>query len=161
MSRRVNAMIETAMFIPLFVVLLVGTAEVGRVTYTYYSAQKALYNIARMAATRQGANLCDAGDPELVTIKNWALTGNSEGGEALIRGLTPDLVQVRVERLDGESLGECDCSLEGCDVGQGGRAADFVVVSVPDGFNVTVTIPYLLQQVITFQPSVRVPGGVT
>lgn len=158
---RGNAMIETAMFIPLFVLLLVGTAEVGRVTFVYYQAQKSLYGIARMAGTRNGAYLCNPDDPEYLTIKNFVLTGNSEGGDALVTGLTPEVVQVRMERQEAGSdiLGECECTLEGCDASQGGRSPDFIVVSVPDGFQVTVTIPYLLQQVIVFRPTVRVPYG--
>jgi hypothetical protein len=154
-------MIETAMYVPLFILLLMGTAEVGRVTYVYYQVQKSLYGIARIAGTRNGANLCDNADPELLTIKNFVLTGTSEGGEPLITGLTPELVQVRVERQESGSdiLGECECSLTGCDPSQGGRAPDFIVVSVPDGFQVNITIPYLLQQAIVFRPTVRVPHG--
>jgi hypothetical protein len=138
-----------------------GTAEVGRVTYIYYQAQKSLYGIARIAGTRNGANLCDAADPEWLTVKNFVLTGSSEGGEPLITGLTPEMVQVRLERRESESdiLGECECSLTGCDSSQGGRAPDFIVVSVPDGFRVNVTIPYLVQQPIVFRPTVRVPHG--
>jgi hypothetical protein len=154
-------MIETAMFIPLFIILLVGTAEVARVTYVYYSAHKALYTIARMVGTRNGAQLCDPGDAEVVSIKNFALTGNSEGGDPIVSGLTPDIVQVRVERQESGSdiLGECECSLTGCDTSQGGRAPDFIVVSVPDGFSVRVTLPYLVQESIVFRPTIRVPQG--
>ena len=160
-NRRGNAMIETALFIPLFIILLMGTAEIARVTYVYYSAHKALYSIARMIGTRNGASLCDPGDPEIVSIKNFALTGNSEGGDAIITGLTPEIVQVRVERQEAGSdiLGECECSITGCDTSQGGRPPDFVVVSVPDGFSVNVTLPYLLQEVIVFRPTIRVPHG--
>jgi hypothetical protein len=159
--RRGNAMIETAMFLPLFIILLMGMAEIGKVTYVYYSAHKALYSIARMIGTRNGANLCDEGDAEMLSIKNFALTGNSEGGDAIIRGLTPEIVQVRIERQESGSdiLGECECSLTGCDVSQGGRPPDFIVVSVPDGFSVNVTLPYLLQEVIVFRPTIRVPHG--
>jgi hypothetical protein len=159
--RRGNAMVETAMFLPLFVILLMGMAEIAKVTYIYYSAHKALYNIARMVGTRNGVNLCDEGDAELVSIKNFALTGNSEGGTAIVHGLTPEIVQVRIERQESGSdiLGECECSLEGCDPSQGGRPPDFVVVEVPDGFQVSVTLPYLIQEVIVFRPTVRVPNG--
>ena len=159
--RRGNAMIETAMFLPLFILLLVGMTQIARVTYVYYSAHKALYSIARMVGTRNGANLCDEGDAEMVSIKNFALTGNSEGGDPMISGLTPDSVQVRIERQEAGSdiLGECECSLTGCDVSQGGRPPDFIVVSVPDGFGVTVTLPYLLTETIIFRPTIRVPHG--
>ena len=161
MRRRGNAFIETAMFVPLLVLLLVGMSEIARVTYVYYSAQKALYGLARLVATRQGANLCDEADAEMVMAKNFALTGSSEGGDPLINGLSPNLVQVRLERQESgsDAIGQCECSLTGCDVVNGARPPDFVVVTVPDGFNVTLTIPYLMQETVTFRPSVRVPYG--
>jgi hypothetical protein len=159
--RKGNAMIETAMFVPLFILLLVGTVELARVSWIYFQAQKTLYNLGRLLGTRQGANLCDSADAEVVSARNFALTGSSEGGEPLIRGLTADVISVRLERQEAnsESATECACSLEGCDTGQGGRGPDFIVVSVPEGFPVPVSIPYLLPQTITMRLSVRVPYG--
>jgi hypothetical protein len=154
-------MIETAMFVPIFILLLAGTVEIARVTWVYFQAQKTLYNLGRVLGTRQGANLCDSSDPEVVNARNWALTGSSEGGDPLIRGLTPEAVNIRLERQEanGESVAECACSLEGCDAGQGGRGPDFIVVSVPDGFQVPVNIPYLMPQTISLRLRVRVPYG--
>lgn len=159
--RRGNAMIETAMFVPLFILLLVGTVEIARVTFIYYSVHKIVYNAARLISTRMGANLCDEGDSEVTAAKNFATTGLSEGGEPIVTGLTADMLRVRVERQETGSdiLGQCECSLTGCDAGAGGRPPDFVVVSVPDGFTIRVTIPYLLTESIVFRPSVRVPAG--
>ena len=159
--QRGNALIETAMFVPILVLLLMGMAVFGRVTYVYYSVEKALYNIARYIGTQTGANLCDASDPDVLYAKNWALTGSGDGGQPIIAGLSPDIVQVRVERQAAGSdfLGECDCSLTGCDTGAGGRPPDFLVVSVPDGFPMQITLPYLVTQTILFHPTVRVPFG--
>lgn len=161
--RRGNAMLETAMFVPLLVLLMVGMAELGRVTYVYYTLQKTLYNVARLVGTRQGANLCDENDPEILTVKNWAVSGSSEGGDPILAGLTADLIRVRIERQEPTSdiLGECECSLTGCDASQGGRPPDFIVVSIPDGFPVRITLPYLLQDSILVRPTVRVPYGGT
>lgn len=160
-GRNGNALIETAMFVPLLVLLLVGTAELGRVTFLYYQVHKTLYGLARLVATRQGANLCDAADAEVTAVKNFALTGTSDGSEPLITGLTGDLVRIRVERQEADSaiLSECECSLTGCDISQGGVQPQFIVISVPDGFPVQVNIPYLLQQTVTFRPTIRVPAG--
>jgi hypothetical protein len=161
--RRGSAIIETAMFVPFFIILIVGMAEIARVTYVYYSVHKTLYNLARFIGTRQGVNLCDQGDAEIQSAKNWALTGSSGGGEPLITGLQPDMVQVRVERQETGSdiLGECECSISGCDAAVGGRPPDFVVVSIPEGFPISVGLPYLTRETITFRPSVRVPYGGT
>jgi hypothetical protein len=163
-SQRGNAIIETAMFVPVFIILLVGMAEIARVTYVYYTLQKTLYNLARFIGTRQGVNLCDQGDPELQTAKNWAVTGSSSGGDPILAGLQPEMIQVRVERQEPGSdiLGECDCgSIGGCNAGLGSRPPDFVVVSVPDGFAVNILLPYLASQTVTFRPTVRVPFGGT
>jgi hypothetical protein len=163
MRRRGSVAVETAMFVPFFIILIVGMAEIARVTYVYYSVHKTLYNLARFIGTRQGLNLCDQGDPEIQSVKNWALTGSSGGGEPLITGLQPDMVQVRVERQETGSdiLGECECSVTGCDAAAGGRPPDFIVVSIPEGFPISVGLPYLTRETITFRPSVRVPYGGT
>jgi hypothetical protein len=159
--QRGNSLIETAMFVPLFILLLVGTSQIGRATFLYYQAHKTLYGLARLLATRQGANFCDGGDAEVLAIKNFALAGTSDGGDPLITGLTPDMVNIRLERQEADSaiLSECACELTGCDISLGGTQPQYIVVSVPDGFPVTITIPYLLQQTVQFHPTVRVPMG--
>ena len=50
-ARRGNAMIETAMFVPIFILLLAGTVEIARVTWVYFQAQKTLYNLGRVLGT--------------------------------------------------------------------------------------------------------------
>ena len=81
-NERGNSLIETLMFMPLFILLLVGMVEIARVTFVYYQVHKALYGMARLLATRQGANLCDGGDAEVLSVKNFMLAGSSDGGEA-------------------------------------------------------------------------------
>ncbi len=159
--QRGNAVIETAMIVPILIVLLVGTAEIGRVTYVYFTVHKELYNLARLVATTQGANLCDSADQAVIAAKNFALSGSSDSNQPIVAGLTADIVQIRLERLEtgADILSECDCSLTGCDTAQGGQPPQYVVVSIPDGFPVQVSIPYLLTQTVTFRPSVRVPFG--
>jgi Flp pilus assembly protein TadG len=158
---RGNSAIETAMFMPLFILLLVGTYQFGRATFLYYQVHKTLYGVARLVATRQGANLCDGGDAEVLAAKNLAISGSSDGTQPLITGLTSDQVSIRLERQEADSaiLSECECSLTGCDISLGGRQPEYVVVSMPEGFPVQITIPYLLQQTVTFRPTVRVPMG--
>lgn len=162
MKRRGSSLLETAMFVPVLILLLVGMAEIGRVTYVYYTLHKTLYNVARLVGTRPGANLCDAGDAEVLSAKNWAVSGAGDGsGQPILNNLTAELISIRVERQEPDSdfLGECECSLSGCDIGAGGRSPDFVVASIPDGFPVSITIPYLTVQTVVFRPTVRVPFG--
>ena len=164
MSRRSgNSLLETAMFVPVLMLLLVGMVEFARVTYTYYTLHKTLYTLARYLGTRLGANLCDAGDAEVASAKEYALTGATDGtAESFLPGLTTDMIQVRVERATGGSeIGECECSVTGCDAGAGGRPPDFIVVSIPDGYSVRLSFPYMTAETILLRPTVRVPFGGT
>ena len=109
-------------------------AELGRVTYVYYTLHKTLYTLARYLGTQQGGVLCDDGDYVVQSAKAYAISGNTDGsGEATLQGLTADMIQVRLERYDPQSasLGQCECSITGCDAASGGTAPDFIAVSMP------------------------------
>lgn len=150
------------MFVPVLVLLLMGMTELARITYLYYSLHKTLYTVARYIGTQQGANFCDAQDAIVQAGKNYAVTGSADaGGTSLIANLTPDMIQVRVERVspDTQEIGDCECSLTGCDIGAGGRPADYIVVSIPDGYSIRPLIPYLSTEPIVFKPRVMVPVG--
>lgn len=162
MKRRGSTIMETILFLPLLLLLLMGTVELGRLTYTYYSIYKALYTLARQAGTAQGANFCDDEDAVLQAVKNFVLTGTEDAsGEPLIRELTPDRVRIRIERYNPETggLDECSCGVPGCDTGNGGLAPDYIVVSLPDGYPFQLRIPYLNLSPLLLRPQVRVPFG--
>ncbi|MGH9721481.1 MAG: TadE/TadG family type IV pilus assembly protein [Bryobacteraceae bacterium] len=163
-SRRGNALLETALFIPILVTLLVGMVQIGKVTYVYYTLRKTLYTAARFAGVQQGVNFCDATDAVVTSAKNFALTGTTdEGADPILPGLTADRVQIRIERFTRESgeLGECDCSATGCDIASGGQPPDYLVVSIPDGYEVQLRIPFLTVDPILLRPQIRVPYGGT
>lgn len=148
------------MFMPILLLLLLGMIELSRVTYTYYALEKTLYTVARYVGTQQGVNFCDDTDAIVQAAKNLAVTGTSDGStESLIRNLTIDQIQVRIERYTSETneIGECECSAEGCDTASGGRGPDFIVVSIPDGYPITLAIPNLPLDPILLRPRVRVP----
>lgn len=42
MKQRGNAMLEMAMYVPILAILLVGSVEVARLTYIYYTLHKML-----------------------------------------------------------------------------------------------------------------------
>ena len=50
------------MFVPLLVLLLMGMTELARLTYTYYTLHKILYNLARYVGTQQGVDFCGGSD---------------------------------------------------------------------------------------------------
>ena len=159
-----SASIETAMMLPILLVLLLGTVEIAKITFTYFTLHKILYALARYAGTQQGVNFCDNGDPNVAAAKNFALTGTTDGsGTAIIANLTPDMIAIRIERLNPASgtLDECDCSPTGCDTLNGGQPPDFIAVSIPDGFQVTPHIPMVPMDPIPLRPEVRVPYGGT
>ncbi|MDQ2900104.1 MAG: pilus assembly protein [Acidobacteriota bacterium] len=164
MKRRGNTILEAAMFIPVIVLLLVGMEQIGKITYTYYTLRKTLYTAARYVGTQQGVNFCDAADPAITAAKFLALTGTTDNtAMPLIPDLTADMIQVQVERYDPDSqtLGVCECSPTGCDAAAGGGEPDFVVVSIPDGYNVMPRIPFLTLDPIPLKPQVKVPFGGT
>src|SRR5690349_17905832 len=60
--RRGSIALETALYLPILFLLLFGTVELAKITYTYYTLQKIMASVARYAGTQQGVNFCDAGD---------------------------------------------------------------------------------------------------
>jgi hypothetical protein len=159
-----NAILETAMFVPILILLLMGMTELARLTYTYYTLQKILYTLARYVGTQQAVNFCDASDAAVLSAKSFALTGTTDStATPVIANLTADMIQVRIERIDSDTqtLGQCECSITGCDTGAGGQSPDFIVVSIPDGYSYRPVIPYLPIDAILFKPRVRLPFGGT
>jgi hypothetical protein len=157
------ALMEAVMFTPIIIALLVGTVELARVTYTFYTLKKIIYTLARCVGTQQGVNFCDSEDPTVVAAKNYALTGSTDSSDnPTVPGLTPEMIQVRIERYDpaSQALAVCDCSATGCDSSQGGQAPDFIVVSL-NGFLVRPLFWGLTVDPFPLRPTVRVPYGGT
>ena len=59
--RRSSNLLEAGMWLPIMVLLLYGTVELARVSYTYYTLHKMLYTLARLVGTQQGVNFCEIG----------------------------------------------------------------------------------------------------
>lgn len=153
---------ESILFLPILFMLLFGMVEFARFSWTYFTLQKMLYTVGRYAATQPAVNFCDDADPILTDAKNLATRGIGEAaGDLQLPNLTPDLIQIRLERLqtDSAALGDCECSASGCDNAQGGRGPDFVVVSVPAGYSVRTNIPFVPSETFLMRPVVRVPYG--
>ena len=159
-NQRGGFLLENAMFMPFLLLLLLGMIELAKITWTYYSLQKTLFTVARYVGTQQGVNFCDDTDAIVTAGKNLAVTGSADAStESLIRNLTVDQISVRLERFTSESgeIGECECSAEACDTANGGRAPDYIVVSIPDGYPFLLAIPNLPLDPILLRPRVRVP----
>ena len=163
-ARKGQSLLETVLLLPFLLLFLVGTIELGKIVYTYFALQKALYEIARLAGTQQGINLCDSNDPLLTSAINTVLTGTSAGtGTPIIQGLAATDIQVQVERYDpvANALGPCACSILGCDTSAGGAPPDFLVVSLTNGYTVSPVFPLFKVDPFPLRPQIRIPYGGT
>jgi hypothetical protein len=157
-SRRGNVALEAVLFIPILILFFVATEQLGKLTYTYFTLKKVVNTAARYIATQQGVNACDAADPNIVAGINFALTGTTDGSlPTFVGGLTSDMFLVSAESFDVSSgtAATYDCSLGGI------IAPDFIVVSIPDGYQVTPIIPFLTLTPILLKPRVKVAYGGT
>jgi hypothetical protein len=71
------------------------------------------------------------------------------------------MITITTECIDPSSGDVGTCSTSGCDGPGGGPRPDFVVVTVPDGYQISPRIPYMLIDPILLRPQVRVPFGGT
>lgn len=154
--------VEMAFLAPVLLLILFGAFELGRVYYTYHSLQKALRGGAGVLARTGNVNYCDSGDAAIIDIKNVIVFGNLQGtGDPVIQGLTPEMVVITPERTQSDSttVDLCPCGdTTGCDPASGGRAPDFVVVSLgPTGFPMNVALAYINLGTFSLKVSVRMP----
>jgi len=164
MSRRGgNAVLETVMLMPIILLLLVGMAQIAKITYIYYTLRKTIYSIATYLSTQQGVNFCDPADPTVTAAINFGLTGTTDNTQPVfVNGLTASMIQVTPESVDPNS-GALSPYGSGC-VGAllfDGAPPDQIVVSIPNGYMVTPRIPFLQIQAIPLKPLVKVPYGGT
>ena len=163
-TRRGGALVETVLFVPVLLALLIGTVDLGRIAYTYYMLEKLMSNLARYVGTQQGVNFCDNQDATVQAAINYALTGQTDSSDnPIIPGLTSSMFQVRIERYDpaSQQLEVCDCSTAGCDSSQGGSPPGFIVVSLTNGFPVQPVFWGFQVDPFPLRPEVRVPYGGT
>jgi Flp pilus assembly protein TadG len=149
-----NMAVEAAMLIPLLLLLIVGTVQFGKVTYEYYVLKKIVWGAARQLSVQQGLNFCDLpNDANAQAAINLAL--NDSTGTPLIANLTT--LNVSTECADSTgAMGPC----LGCP--DANPLPGFLLVTIPDGYNVNVRIPFLNPIPITLQPYALAPfGGVS
>lgn len=158
-ARNGTSLIESAMWIPILVSLLFGMVELARVSYTYYTLHKILYNVGKTLG-KTPLNFC-VDEESITAIKEFALSGSLETGTRILPNLEADQIQVRLERslADTGEIVECNCSSTGCDISQGGLQPEYIVISLSDGYPVQLTFPGLSLDPIPLRPQVRVPAG--
>src|SRR5262249_28593893 len=154
--------LESILWIPIFLLLIVGMVQFGKMTFVYYQLKKALYTAGTYVATQQGVDFCNlTGDTTIVGGLNLALTGTTDRSRvSQFPSLTTDLIQVTTECVDSSgAVGTC--SINGCDGAAGAQRPDYLVVSIPDGYQFPLRIPYILLDPVLLRPQVRVPFGGT
>ncbi len=154
---RGNAVLETALFIPVLLLLIVGIVQLGKVTYTYYTIKKILYAAARELAVQQAINFCDpADDPTAQAAMNFALN-DPASGQPIVANLTA--LQVTTECTDPNNPGGAmvPCDTSNCSGLTVAARPDFLQVSIPSGYPIEVRLPFLNPIPITFNPMVTVP----
>ena len=146
--------------------IMFGMVEIGRMFYVYHSLQKAVRGGAGLLARASNVAYCDVNDLTIQDVRNFIVYGNLQGlGTPVVQGLTTDMIQVLPERNSAGSTDVtgciCDADAESCDTSSGGRAPDFVVVNLRDGFPLAVPFPFMNIGTINLRVSVRMPvtGG--
>ena len=147
--------IEAALFIPVLLLLITGTVQIGKVTFVYFSLKKMVWAAGRQLAIQQGINYCDlANDTNAQSAISFAL--NDANGTPIIDNVTTLNVSAQCAAADG-TLSACECGDETARP----RPAQ-LLVTVPDGYTVQVRIPFLNPIPVTLQPFALVPfGGVS
>jgi len=156
-----NMVLETALFIPVLVLLIAGMVQIGKVTYLYYTLKKIVYAAGRGVAVQQGVNFCDlSNDPNVAAALQFAITGTTDGSAApLISNLTPDMFQVTAECVDSATGAPGPCGDAGCPTVS--PRPDYVLVSMPSGYTFQPRIPFVQLNPIQLRPFVLVPFGGT
>lgn len=145
--RRGSVILETAMLIPLIVLLLVGMSQIAKFTYTYMELRKVVYSVATYINSQPGAGYCNSTE-----AVNFGMRGSTDDSQPVfVTGLTSDMVQVALQTVD--AAGGISTSAT-CD----GTPPSFIVVSI-NGFALQPRIPFLPITSIPLRPQVKVPYG--
>ena len=161
-GRRGNMVLEVAMWLPVFFLLITGIIQFGKITYIYYSLKKTVNTVAALLAAQNGVNYCTgAGDATIANAINFAITGTTDGsGTAAILDLTPAMITVTVQCIDPVTGAPGDCDTSGCGGPAGAQRPDLIRVAIPDGYIVQPRIPYVLLDPIALKPQAVMPNGV-
>jgi Flp pilus assembly protein TadG len=152
-----NAVLETAMWLPILFLLIVGMIQFGKLTYLDYVLNKIVYNAARNLATAQNLNFCDSGDPTTAAAITGAINDPATG-TPLIANLSSDMLVVTTQCLDATGApGTCDVS--GCQGVAGAQRPDYVTVAIANGYSFPIRIPYINLDPILLRPSATSPFG--
>lgn len=156
-----QAAVETAIMLPLVMIIMFGAFQLGRVYYIYNTLEKSVRGGMQYLVRSEGVNFCDPADPAIIDAKNFIVFGNLQGtGTPVVTGLTTDMIQILPERADsaGVAVTDCPCTGDGsCDLLSGGRAPDYITVNMGSGFPLVLSFPLMNFGTLNLRVSVRQP----
>ncbi len=156
-KRAGNMALETALWIPVLLLLIVGMVQIGKVTYLYYTLKKIVYAAAREMAVQQGVNFCDvADDATAQAALDFALT-DPNTGNPIVTNLTALTVTTSCSDPNNAGGALIPCDTSNCGGLNVVETPNFLTVSIPSGYTVNVRIPYISPIPITLNPTVTVP----
>jgi Flp pilus assembly protein TadG len=152
--RRGNMVLEMVAVIPLFLLLIVGMVQFGKITYQYFAVKKLIYAAGRQVGVQQGVNFCDV--PNDATAQAAITTAlNDPTGNPIVPQLTT--VSITAECADPSGALAACTSCPDINPQPG-----YLLVTVPEGFSFQIRLPYLNPIDISMQPYALVPfGGVS
>lgn len=146
--------LEAVAVIPALVLFIVGMTQFGKVIYVNATLNKIVYSAARNLATQQGVNFCNPDDPKIAAAITFATQDTT--GTPIVEGLTS--LQFEPHCSDGNG-GTVPCESTSCDTLNISPRADFIRVTIPNGYPMAIRLPMLNPVPITLQPSALVPAG--
>jgi hypothetical protein len=156
-----SAVLETALWIPILLLLIVGMIQIGKITYLYYSLDKIVYSAARQVSLQSGINFCDmTSDTRVQAILSNAVSDSS--GTALVNGLASGMLEITPLCTDSSdpAVAPSPCDTSSCP-GLNYRPS-YIRVTLPNGYTVQPRIPFVTLEPIVLRPSVLLPfGGVS
>lgn len=154
-------MLETMLWLPVLFSLLFGMVELARVSYTYYTLHKMLYQIARDVGTRQALDFCNDTSTAITDAKTFALQGGIDNtGANIVPNLDATQIDVSFEGRDATSGDLTEFQPE-CGGPFPGPEPQFVVVSIPDGYVMRLVFYGFNIDPFPLRPVVRIPFGGT
>ena len=149
--------------IPLLLSLLIGTIELARVFYTYYTLEKVMYDSPATLARSRASTSAIPPTLHRRRRKLRAHRSTDTAQDPVVPDLTPAMFQIAIERYDpaAQAMTPCDCSPTGCDASQGGQPPDYIQVSLIDGYSVQPFFWGFTIDPFPLRPTVTVPYGGT
>ena len=154
MRRRGNMVLEMVAVIPLFLLLIVGMVQFGKLTYQYYALKKLVYAAGRQVAVQQGINFCDVANDVTAQGAIRVALNDATGVPVM-----PQLTTVNVTPQCADSTGELAACTSCPD---SNPQPGYLLVTAPEGLTFQIRLPYLNPIDLTMQPYALVPfGGVS